>query len=466
MAETQSRPRLVRFGAFEADVQTGELRKDGVKLKFSGQPFQVLAILLERPGDVVTREELQKRLWPDTFVDVERNLNTAVNKIREVLGDSAESPRFVETLPRRGYRFIAPVERLGGAAGYREDPVAVPRPARIKTAVVLFLVSSTFVLLAGAGWLAYQKWRTHVPAGDGVSPGSPSTKACRPDPPGRPMAASSPTVPTAAESSISGSSKSAAATPSKSPNGRARTSQPAWSPEGKYIAYRSEQGDGGIYVIPALGGAGLERKIAPFGYFPQWSPDSSQVLFRTHFTAIGYSNRFYVARLDGSPPREVLGEWISQKQFWATSAAWHPDGKRITVWVGTSSPTPAFWTVPLDGEPGIELDIPPAVQKELTEASGDTNVSQQFGEYRFCWSPSGNVHLFRAGLQRREKHLEADSRSRNAASYRCRSPDHWPGARCRTRGFCRWQAAGLHGEVAANSNLALPVRRENWPDHR
>src|SRR3954454_16212202 len=86
MAETQSRHRLVGFGASEADVQTGELRKDGVKLKFSGQPVQVLAILLERPGDVVTREELQKRLWPDTFVDVERNLNTAVNKIREVWG--------------------------------------------------------------------------------------------------------------------------------------------------------------------------------------------------------------------------------------------------------------------------------------------------------------------------------------------------------------------------------------------
>src|SRR5438270_8020058 len=110
MADTQSQLRVVRFGAFEADVQTGELRKDGVKLKFSGQPFQVLAILMERPGDVVTREELQKRLWPDTFVDVERNLNTAVNKIREVLGDSAESPRFVETLPRRGYRFIGVLE--------------------------------------------------------------------------------------------------------------------------------------------------------------------------------------------------------------------------------------------------------------------------------------------------------------------------------------------------------------------
>jgi DNA-binding winged helix-turn-helix (wHTH) protein len=123
MAETHSRPRLVRFGAFEADLQTSELRKDGVKLKFGGQPFLVLAILLERPGDVVTREELQKRLWPDTFVDVERNLNTAVNKIREVLGDSAETPRFIETLPRRGYRFIAPVELEASEKDASEGPI-------------------------------------------------------------------------------------------------------------------------------------------------------------------------------------------------------------------------------------------------------------------------------------------------------------------------------------------------------
>ncbi len=95
---------------FEVDLRSGELRKAGVKLKFGGQPFQVLTILLERPGEVVTREELQKRLWPDTFVDVDHNLNTAINKIREVLGDSAESPRFVETLPRRGYRFIGELE--------------------------------------------------------------------------------------------------------------------------------------------------------------------------------------------------------------------------------------------------------------------------------------------------------------------------------------------------------------------
>src|SRR5246500_3730081 len=128
MAEAQSHPRVVRFDAFEADLRTGELRKNGVRLKFSGQPFQVLAILLERPGDVVTREELQRRLWPDTFVDVERNLNTAVNKIREVLGDSAESPRFVETLPRRGYRFIGEIERPPALSQPPVEPIRAQKP--------------------------------------------------------------------------------------------------------------------------------------------------------------------------------------------------------------------------------------------------------------------------------------------------------------------------------------------------
>jgi Tol biopolymer transport system component/DNA-binding winged helix-turn-helix (wHTH) protein len=114
-------PRLVRFGAFEVDLPAGELRKGGLKLKISGQPFQVLAILLERPGQLVTRDELQKRLWPDTFVDVDHNLNTAINKIREVLGDSAESPRFVETLSRRGYRLIAPVDVGAGFVLTRQE---------------------------------------------------------------------------------------------------------------------------------------------------------------------------------------------------------------------------------------------------------------------------------------------------------------------------------------------------------
>ena len=102
--------RIARFGVFELDLAAGELRKNGAKLRLQDQPFQVLALLLEHAGDVVTREEVREKLWPaDTFVDFDHSLNTAVNKLRETLGDSASSPRYIETLARRGYRFIAPV---------------------------------------------------------------------------------------------------------------------------------------------------------------------------------------------------------------------------------------------------------------------------------------------------------------------------------------------------------------------
>lgn len=107
----ENKGKIARFGVFEVDLGVGELRKGGRKLRLQEQPLQVLAMLLERAGDVVTREELRNRLWAsDTFVDFDHSLNTAVNKLREALGDSAANPRFVETLARRGYRFIAPVD--------------------------------------------------------------------------------------------------------------------------------------------------------------------------------------------------------------------------------------------------------------------------------------------------------------------------------------------------------------------
>ena len=114
MSTPQASPagRILRFGVFEVDLAAGELRRSGIRIRLQEQPFQVLAFLLERPGDVVTREELRQKLWPaDTFVDFDHSLNTAVNKLREALGDSASSPRYVETLARRGYRFLAPIER-------------------------------------------------------------------------------------------------------------------------------------------------------------------------------------------------------------------------------------------------------------------------------------------------------------------------------------------------------------------
>jgi cholera toxin transcriptional activator len=117
--------RRYRFGVFEADAATGELRRQGVRVRLNAQPFQVLLMLLERPGSLVTREEISRELWPEgTFVDYDHGVNSAVNRIREALGDTAGSPRFIETLARRGYRFIAPVERIEGS----EILVAPGRP--------------------------------------------------------------------------------------------------------------------------------------------------------------------------------------------------------------------------------------------------------------------------------------------------------------------------------------------------
>src|SRR5215472_6492713 len=110
MALEMRPPEILRFGSFEVDVHAGELRKQGKRVKLQDQPFQVLEVLLQRPGDVVTREQLRSQIWQqDTFVDFDNSLNTAINKLREALGDSADNPRFIETLPRRGYRFLASV---------------------------------------------------------------------------------------------------------------------------------------------------------------------------------------------------------------------------------------------------------------------------------------------------------------------------------------------------------------------
>ena len=124
MALPVASTRIVRFGVFEVDLKACELRKHGFRIKLAEQPFQVLAFLLERPGEIVTREELRDRLWPgDTFVDFDHGLNNAVMRVREVLLDSSEHPRYVETVPRRGYRFVAPVE---------ETSVPPPVPATIE----------------------------------------------------------------------------------------------------------------------------------------------------------------------------------------------------------------------------------------------------------------------------------------------------------------------------------------------
>ena len=141
MSMTDARPaRRYRFGVYEADASTGELRRQGLRVKLNAQPFQVLCMLLERPGELLTREEISRELWPDgTFVDYEHGVNSAVNRIREALRDTAGNPRFVETLARRGYRFVAPVERIeldedsAHPTSKSHSPVATKQTAMLPT---------------------------------------------------------------------------------------------------------------------------------------------------------------------------------------------------------------------------------------------------------------------------------------------------------------------------------------------
>src|SRR5262249_49039991 len=130
--------------------------------------------------------------------------------------------------------------------------------------------------------------------------------------------------------------------------------QPDWSPDGKYIAYRSGVGDGGLFIVPALGGAGLERKVSAFGYYPRWSPDSTRILFQS----MDLLGRFFIVGLDGKAPREVLKELGAV----GASAAWHPDGKRISVWVPHGEEVasiPTFLTVPVEGGIPVRTEMRP-----------------------------------------------------------------------------------------------------------
>jgi Tol biopolymer transport system component/DNA-binding winged helix-turn-helix (wHTH) protein len=287
--------RFVRFGIFEVDLRTAELRKGGLKVKLSGQPFQVLTILLEHPGELVTREELRQRLWPsDTFVDFDRGLNAAVNRVREALGDSAETPRFVETLPRRGYRFIGPVDRSEppesiGIAEIITTSEKSPATRRWKAGVaiggVAIIVALILVAFRGHRWLAM---RSQVSVNEVVPlttlPGMEISPTFSPD--GSQVAFGWDGENNGAGFDlyvkVIGTEKVLRLT-----NHPAPWLGAAWSPDARSIAvHRLDPNpeNAGIFLVPALGGP--ERKLVSTnetGFPPEakisWSPDGKQLAY-------------------------------------------------------------------------------------------------------------------------------------------------------------------------------------------
>ena len=297
-------PHRLRFGVFEIDRRTGEVRREGVRIKIAVQPFQILSTLVDRPGELVTREELRQRLWPsDTFVDFEHSLNSAVKKLRLALGDMAEAPVFIETLPRRGYRFLPPVEAVIESSS-SPSPEAVRRPVTPRAAVIGMAAAATIAVLA---LVLFRITARHAASSVKLAsapltafPGQEVAPSFSPD--GTQVAfAWTGDTPDAAEGFDLYAKVVGTERPLRLTTHPAAWITPAWSPDGRSIAFSrvSAAGESGIYAVSALGGP--ERKLVDASFAPFWILSASALSWSPDGRLLAYSE---------TPPGGPVTMWL------------------------------------------------------------------------------------------------------------------------------------------------------------
>jgi Tol biopolymer transport system component/DNA-binding winged helix-turn-helix (wHTH) protein len=414
--------RFYEFGPFRVDTVKYVLTRDGEVAPLNLKAFEILLALIENRGQVLEKNELLQRVWPDTMVE-ENNLARNISALRKALDEQPNEHQYILTVPGRGYRFVASVREMDGASedfialsanGSKADAAALHAvngkeiaaepvineahegseaingkiiPHR-RWAIIALAALATLMMAVLAVSLIGRRSQDDSPAPQQrklwqltFDSGLESEPSWSPD--GRMIAYSS---------DRSGNfdiwvQPVGEGNPVRVTTSEAHDWQPDWAPEGNRLVFRSERDGGGLFVTPVFGGK--ERKVSSFGSHPRWSPDGAQILFYSSPFETAEIPKVYVVGLNGLPPREVMADFLPQFSFFRL--AWRPDGKHLSLWGWSRQDKWSFWTIPLDGGPPVKSEIDPKVEGRIKEAS--VTLSD------FLWSPSGQTLYFEGTSQ-------------------------------------------------------------------